>query len=93
MPVSGIAKTQLFGGVVLTLLVALGAALTDARRTREEMQSVISANMSLRNTLGEMAKAITDKTREIDRLSRVTCVPQSGSPNPQTVPGRKSALP
>jgi hypothetical protein len=73
------------------LLVALGAELKALSSTREELHSVVSMNMSLRTTLGDMAKAIAEKDRQLDRLSRPTCVPQGASPDAGTVAERKIA--
>ena len=92
MSFSASAKIRVLAGLALILLVALGAALSSLYSTRDELHSVIAANMSLRTTLGDMTREITANRREIDRLSLSTCSPQSGSPETGAVPARKSAL-
>jgi hypothetical protein len=91
MPWSATAIAKLAGTAVLTLLVALGTELRALSGVREELHSAISTNMSLRVDLSDMVKAITGKDKEIDRLSRATCVPQSGSPDAGAAAERKVA--
>jgi hypothetical protein len=42
-------------------------------KARQELQAVTTANASLRKTLGELTVAITEKDREIDRLTQANC--------------------
>lgn len=57
----------------LALALALGLSVATWLRARQELQAVTVANTSLRKTLGEMAIAIAEKDREIDRLAAPPC--------------------
>jgi len=60
-------------GLILTLSVGLSLALATWSRARQELRAVTVANEGLRKTLGEMTVAITEKERQIDRLSQMPC--------------------
>ena len=67
-------------GLILTLSVGISLALATWWRGRQELRAVTVANEGLRKTLGEMTVAITEKERQINRLSQMPC----GTPNNKT---------
>ena len=70
--------------LILALAVALSLSLANWLKTRQELQEVNAANDSLRKTLGQMAIAIAQKEREINRLVALPCDPQA-KPQPGSV--------
>jgi len=59
--------------LVLVLCAGLGLELVTLSRARQELRVVTGANDFLRKTLGEMTIAITEKEKQIDRLSQLPC--------------------
>jgi prefoldin subunit 5 len=80
MGLSEVAKTRVYLGVILALIVWLGASLYYWSTTRDRVEFLTSSNQELRNTLGDMLKAINAKEKEIDRLSGLDCRPGSAPP-------------
>jgi hypothetical protein len=62
-----------YKGLTLFLAVVLCISATTWLKGRQDLQTVTAANLSLRKTLGEMAVALTEKDREIDRLAVASC--------------------
>jgi hypothetical protein len=61
-------------GLVLAACLAVCVKSTvELQAARRELGSLTSANDFLRKTLGEMAKAITAKDKQIDRLENGDC--------------------
>jgi hypothetical protein len=54
----------------LFLAVLLCLSVTAWLKGRQDLQTVTAATLSLRKTLGEMAVALTEKDREIDRVTK-----------------------
>lgn len=93
MALSEAARTRVFWVATLALTAALGVGANDWEKTREELRKEQAANFSPRNLLGDMTKSMTEKEREIDRLSTLSCAspdgaPKDGSPQPE----RKAAV-
>jgi len=59
----------------LTLFFSLGLIVSVATwwKARQELEAVTAANESVRKTLGALTVAITEKDRQIDRLTRSSC--------------------
>ncbi len=80
MALSEAAKTRVYWVAILALAASLGLGAKDWEKTREELQRERAANSSLRNLLGDMTKSMTEKEREIDRLSTLSCASPDGAP-------------
>jgi hypothetical protein len=92
MAVSEAWEIRLCLGVILALLIALGAGLVTWLNQREMLHETMTANDYLRKTLGEMSMAITEKDRELDRLSQHRCQSHDGGPAGSGAgPGRRAA--
>jgi hypothetical protein len=63
----------LYIGLVSVLALALGFSLTTSWRASHQLRTLTSANEFLKKTVGEMAKAISSKDRQIDRLTNAPC--------------------
>jgi hypothetical protein len=63
----------IYKGLILLLGLALGASVTKWSKTKQEIQAMAASNETLRKTLGEMAIALTDRDRSIDRLTSSRC--------------------
>ncbi len=75
---------KFYKGLTLLFASALGLSVATWLSTRQELQAVTVANTSLRKTLGEMALAIAEKDREIDRLAEPPC---NAGKKPRVGPG------
>lgn len=60
-------------GLVVFLSLALSFSVTTWFRTRHELRTLTVANNFLRKTLGDLAVAIAEKDKEIDRLTQSNC--------------------
>ena len=78
---------KFYTGLTLFFALTLSLAVATWLRARQELQAVTVANTSLRKTLGEMAVAIAEKDREIDRLAAPPC---NAGERPQAGPGSAS---
>jgi hypothetical protein len=76
-----------YKGLTLFFALALGLSVATWLSARQKLQAVTVANTSLRKTLGEMAVAIAEKDREIDRLAAPPC----NSGKSQVGPGSAAA--
>lgn len=59
--------------VVAVLTAMLGWSVAGGMRDRQELAKVTAANQVLRQSLGDMAKALSAKEKEIDRLEQAGC--------------------
>lgn len=91
MGLSEVAKTRVYLGVILALLGGLGASLYQWSLTRDRIEFLTSSNTALRDTLGDMTKAINAKEKEIDRLSGLDCRLESAPPTAGEAPPRRTA--
>jgi hypothetical protein len=91
MGLSEVAKTRVYLGVILALLGGLGASLYYWSTTRDRVEFLDRSNQELRNTLGDMLKAVNAKEREIDRLSGLDCRPGGAPPTAGEAPPRRTA--
>ena len=57
----------------IALILSLATSWKIQRDTQRELRVVIGANELLRKTLGEMTIAVTEKDKQIDRLSGSSC--------------------
>jgi hypothetical protein len=62
-----------YRALMLFLGLAVILAVGTWWRARQELRIVTEANASVRKTLGDLTVAITEKDREIDRLTRSPC--------------------
>jgi hypothetical protein len=81
-------RPSIYKGVILFFSVALCFSVENWLRSEQEMQAVTAANESLRKTLGKLIVAISEKDREIDRLSGPSC--DVGDPVKPLIPAPKS---
>lgn len=72
--------------VLLAMFAVAFSSTVSSWKDRQEMRATMDANISLRKTLGDLTHAITQKDREIDRLSR-PCYPDE-KPRIDRVVGR-----
>lgn len=63
----------LWKALISLLSLALTVSVGSWWRFRQELQTVTAANASVRKTLGDLMVAITEKDREIDRLTKSPC--------------------
>jgi hypothetical protein len=61
-----------YKGLILLFSLTLCVSVVAWSRSRQELQEVNVANVSLRKTLGELTIAIVAKDREIDRMAQFT---------------------
>ncbi|MGA2882951.1 MAG: hypothetical protein ABSG13_28725 [Bryobacteraceae bacterium] len=66
-------SSSLLKASIALLSLALTASVGTWWSARQELQIVTAANASVRRTLGELMLAITEKDREIDRLTKSPC--------------------
>jgi hypothetical protein len=57
----------------LALIVSLALWRKTHRELQQQLHTVTDANGVLRETLGDLTVAITDKDKQIDRLLRSSC--------------------
>lgn len=62
-----------YKALMLFLSLALIFSVATWWKARQELQIVAAANASVRKTLGDLTVAITEKDREIDRLTGSPC--------------------
>jgi hypothetical protein len=91
MGLSEVAKTRVYLGVILALIGGLGTSLYYWSTTRDRLEFLTNSNQELRNTLGDMIKAINAKEKEIDRLSGLNCRLESAPPTAGEAPPRRTA--
>jgi hypothetical protein len=60
-------------GLILLLSLALTFSVTSSLKGRQELQTATAANASVRKALGDLTVAITEKDREIARLTESAC--------------------
>jgi hypothetical protein len=71
----------------LALIVSVILGRKTQRKLQQEMHTVTNANGVLRETLGQLTIAITNKDKQIDRLLSSPCkVPQGENPDSRRVP-------
>ena len=84
---------KIHAAVTLILALALLSSLIVWRKTqrdlREQLNIVSDANNALRESLGELTVAGTDKDKEIDRLLQMPCATPVPKPDSQTLPPTK----
>ena len=74
-------------GLAVIVLVLLGRKTE--RELRQELHTITDANSVLRETLGNLTIAITDKDKQIDRLLGSSCTtPEQTKPNSPVPPFR-----
>lgn len=59
---------------------AVGVSMQNARKMRDRVESLRSANEFLRKTLGDMTIAVTEKNKELDRLAQTPCLQGNAPP-------------
>ena len=68
-----------YKGLLFVVSVALVISLAVVLRFREQLLTATRANKLLRQTLGSMTVAITEKDRQIGRLEQSPCATQQKS--------------
>jgi hypothetical protein len=71
--ISEAVKVRFCTGAIAALLLALSVGFNTYSKVRAELQSATESNRFLRKTIGDMTVAMTEKDKEIDRLSGVPC--------------------
>jgi hypothetical protein len=69
VPLSNVILRALIAVLSLALTVSVGTWW----RARQDLQIVTAANASVRKTLGDLMVAITQRERDIDRLTKSPC--------------------
>ena len=77
--------------VILALMAALYTMATDRAKIREDAKSVINMNLSLKSEVSGMTKSLSEKDREIERLSSLMCHSRDQSKDSGSAPPRRTA--
>jgi hypothetical protein len=83
----------IYKGLILVLTLALGVSVTLSVSARQEMRAMAASNLTLRKTLGDMSIAITDREKDIDRLSSFSCGGKEKSPVDAGSPSLRASRP